>query len=120
MSIVTNELSKQITIHAHKNEENYSLDPSTVFLIRNAVIEIIESLYECQQNKEEATKEVNNLSKFNKITLKRILRRNLGWKEYIKNGHKYLHSFQDTGKGMTIEMMGKLYKENVHVFYYGN
>lgn len=104
---ITDDIAKHLC-----NSEGCSIDPITVLIIINIVIEVVKLINECQEEDTNEVKKLNKPSKLEKRILKRIVRKELGFFRYWFYGNSYLNALEKTGQKITKQELQELYKEN--------
>lgn len=94
-------------------DSEFAIDPVTMLLIMNIVIEIIKRLEKCHQDdNQKSVYELQNQSRYKNLILKRILRRRFGIVTYLLRGNQYCNAIWKTGNTIDVDKFDKLRKES--------
>ena len=98
---IENELSQKIYQKMHSNnkeEQEVMVAPATLALIARITISVIKAIKACKESSEDRENIIRNPSSADEDTLKRIVRKKLGWWKYFLIGGKVIKSIKETGK----------------------
>lgn len=122
------ELAEQVaqnTLPQRKNKygvriQEVFLDPVTISLAVAVITETVKLIKYCRARRAEESEEVsvkiatrmfNRPTRQEYSTIKRMLRRRMGWLNYWKNGNKTFKALITTGKNIKAEEVKELWKE---------
>jgi hypothetical protein len=106
----TAEISQKIYAK-YAPQEGLSLDPASIILIAELVFELVKLWKECKKKPEDALSAAHSPGVFDKLLFRRMLRKELGRKEFQNSGERLLEAFAEVGAELTLEDVKELYDE---------
>lgn len=87
-----------------------AIDPATIITMAQLVLDLMQKIKECRQNKSQAVQTIKSPGLFHKIQLRRHLKEILG-RDFRNNGDKIVQSVLETGKSLSNSDIEDLYDE---------
>lgn len=81
----------------NKHQEVF-FDPATIALITKIVIDVIRLMKSCRKTDNDAVRTVHHPDRRELITLRRIIRRRIGVRNYIRHGSSLMNAILEQGK----------------------
>lgn len=106
----TAEISQKIYAK-YAPQEGLALDPASIILIAELVFELVKLWKECKKKPEDALNSARSPGVFDKLLFRRMLRKELGRKEFQNSGERLLEAFAGVGAELTLEDVKELYDE---------
>ena len=91
-------------------QEEVFVDPATIMLMASVVSEIVKRVRKCRQS-DSVPESAQKPTMFEKAVVKRITRRKMGIRKYLRDGKKVMKAVFDVGAGSTGEEIQELYDE---------
>lgn len=85
-------------------------DPASIALYASIIVEIIKLARKCKKEKDIPTS-AKNPNIFERIMVKRIIRKKMGFKKYFKHGKEVTNAILETGSAITQDEIHRLCKE---------
>jgi len=92
------------------NEQAVFIDPASIALYATIIMEVIKIVKRCRESKD-VPEAAENPTRFEQAVVKRITRRQVGWREYYRSCVKITQSVFEVAAGSTPEEIEELYKE---------
>jgi hypothetical protein len=100
---ITDNLKKSETVKFELNEES-------IKQIMAIVMQIVNALKECKKTPEQATVDVNNPTRLQKVVVKKAVRNQLGFWKNRKDGGEYYDAVLKAGYGLNVNDVQEAYQ----------
>jgi hypothetical protein len=110
-------------INEHKGSHEVAIDPATAILMGKILIKAMLLIKDCKQSKHEREDVVRNPSRSDLGSLKKLVRKELGWFKYIFFGAKIIRALTEVGAEMNngeIQTCGLYADDTEDSNYYSN
>ncbi len=92
------------------NQEEVFIDPASITIYISIISAVVKIIKRCRES-DSVPESAQQPTIFEKMVVKRVVRRKLGWRKYLREGKEMTKSLFEVGAGSTKGEIEELYRE---------